>query len=954
MLREAISAFDRTQELDRESAGSPSTIARRRQTYGKRGVARLFLSRGPDAVESELQSAIADLDVAESLGDTSPQHFEYVLESLCRLYDISADADVLTRAATLSSSLQSQSALGRDLLYGVASVVRRVAIAECASDRTQAESSFRQAIELASHGMNEPYSGRGIEQRSFHALIGELEGRLFKMLSEVSESDSLLDSALHHLELAHSDDDPYPGLALPFVLLEKAKRIRASNLLEALHLLRKSKEICRQSGGEPTPLENDIDAELVATEIWQSLECDNLDRLASALREAIDSSHRIINYAAIAHAARRLVRIEGYAPIVFAVSTILEDAFHQSDGNVFLASNSATLKLILAKQERDIELLTDAAKLFEKTCLLHPEGGTRELCGNYGDACYWLGREHYLRNDIAFAIACFEDSIVQYERALMLSTDMTNPVGQTTFTTRITHSRIGSALLWIHRLSNRRMRIDLIQKAIEHLETSHLLGNDDPSNYGLLADAYHVLGRSLQSVDFLRRAAILKEDARTAGEVSRENPSVSARIHFRIWELTREHSELTRAISLSLQSAKRDPSWAWPWLQLSEMCESAGNNWQVAITSIDSVPQSDFGGALRAGNWKHLLIHACQLALSTEEFRAARVGSGGRQQGVYVLDDPHALLSKTIVFKRTDRASAHREMASCTAFRSHLQNTGAPWYIRVAEPIDVVDSNEFSTYVMRRVNGQVLGTIAVDDTADPGEVHQAYLRCAEALAHFHVWSCSSVQGAKRSGLEGLLSSLQDSCAYLDLPQAMSRQVIDHFRLLVPSDLPQVRKKDAHPENWIISGNGDVFVIDFESSTYLPLLFELVLLIEDYPAFTVGDWQSRLPLVSAYGSILSEHEPSYEEFLDVSQDTYNAFALLVSINGLARYSRRARKMHSTSARRYLGLRVDHYLAWIRSCASQSNAILELESELRHNSRLFEDIGTHWSTEESRRR
>ena len=46
--------------------------------------------------------------------------------------------------------------------------------------------------------------------------------------------------------------------------------------------------------------------------------------------------------------------------------------------------------------------------------------------------------------------------------------------------------------------------------------------------------------------------------------------------------------------------------------------------------------------------------------------------------------------------------------------------------------------------------------------------------------------------------------------------------------------PQVLKKDAHPENWLIDDYGNICMIDFESSRKQPVIFEVVQLLDDHP------------------------------------------------------------------------------------------------------------------------
>ena len=63
---------------------------------------------------------------------------------------------------------------------------------------------------------------------------------------------------------------------------------------------------------------------------------------------------------------------------------------------------------------------------------------------------------------------------------------------------------------------------------------------------------------------------------------------------------------------------------------------------------------------------------------------------------------------------------------------------------------------------------------------------------------------------------------------------------------------QLRKKDAHAENWILTG-GKLMMIDLEASGYRPALFEVAQLIDDFGVIPVDDagFKMRLRLAREY-------------------------------------------------------------------------------------------------------
>lgn len=79
-----------------------------------------------------------------------------------------------------------------------------------------------------------------------------------------------------------------------------------------------------------------------------------------------------------------------------------------------------------------------------------------------------------------------------------------------------------------------------------------------------------------------------------------------------------------------------DRRWPWPFMQLAQLLSETGA----------PLREVDHGGERQ--DVPALLAHATRLAIETQEFRQKVLG--GRSE-TFVLDDPHRLLSATLVLK---------------------------------------------------------------------------------------------------------------------------------------------------------------------------------------------------------------------------------------------------------------------------------------------------------------
>jgi hypothetical protein len=471
------------------------------------------------------------------------------------------------------------------------------------------------------------------------------------------------------------------------------------------------------------------------------------------------------------------------------------------------------------------------------------------------------------------------------------------------------------------------------EAAARHFERSRSLGNDSPELLGLLGDCYYRIGRTKRDVTELRRAADLKDLARNrAAEreqhfVSmRENWSLTARIEESIWKISGAPANLAAAIRAGLRAHAADPKWPWPVFQLAAMRRSSGDKFNIAVSLNDTVEDIDprLQAALRQWSVEPLEVFGAELAVRSEEFR--RRVLGGRTQ-VYVLDDPHGLLSATIVLKRNTRSNAGREAADALALAEFLRSSGADPLFSVARPLAVVPLDDsHAVYAMQHVKGRELGSLIVRGL----HVNQPLFsdickRVVDFLAWFHAWSWREGIGTGPASPRELREVAESICS--SWRQAgSSKKDAEELRSLLAGVLPAwavgFRKKDAHPENWLVTANGQVVLIDLESTKQLPVLYDFCQLIDDYPILTVDEegMQMRKELLAQYCHYVAERIPELCEEPLVAGDRWTVacgFTLFRAAFGLARLVRRGRDGNATtsSALRSAAVRRDHYVRLI---------------------------------------
>jgi len=206
---------------------------------------------------------------------------------------------------------------------------------------------------------------------------------------------------------------------------------------------------------------------------------------------------------------------------------------------------------------------------------------------------------------------------------------------------------------------------------------------------------------------------------------------------------------------------------------------------------------------------------------------------------------------------------------------------------------------------MRKSNGVQLGRLVVRAVAGSEQNPKPhFLEALHLLAFYHAWS-----GRKHGqSLRQVASEIFEGCFRLGLANRLAAEF--------PSDWPLVRKKDAHPENWLRVSSGRITMLDFDASRPCPLLLDAVQLIDDYPLIAVNTsgWQERLEMVRCYLQQLEDLGFVHGTNTQTVERAYAALLTFRCAFGLRQQSQAhhgALERDSMSALKAIRARIEHY-------------------------------------------
>jgi hypothetical protein len=188
----------------------------------------------------------------------------------------------------------------------------------------------------------------------------------------------------------------------------------------------------------------------------------------------------------------------------------------------------------------------------------------------------------------------------------------------------------------------------------------------------------------------------------------------------------------------------------------------------------------------------------------------------------------------------------------------------------------------------------------------------------ELLELYHQWG--GVRNLDQRWRSRLVIDFRNLLSRFGVRESDIRGAEGLFERILPNDLPRVRKKDAHPENWMVTGAGKIVMIDLEATSWQPALLDVVQLIDDYPVFHPDErgWQARMALAHRYWkNVLRTDVPE-----GLIESTYTAFIIYRCVFGILRCNQNFSQGDSSSSLKALELRMRHFHALLKFISTSS--------------------------------
>ncbi|CAN7222818.1 phosphotransferase [Bradyrhizobium sp. LjRoot220] len=601
------------------------------------------------------------------------------------------------------------------------------------------------------------------------------------------------------------------------------------------------------------------------------------------------------------HAAQKLLDAPPdthISQLVQRIAKALDAASQQPNLNtkssVTLSAHAAQLSLALGSHFKELALRQNLRVLEAD-----PNQASPMKLSTIGRLALDIGKEVLRDGDVTSAQDRFRESIEWTRKSVVLAR---NSKSSKNFSVTVAHCCLGEAYLRLQAIVG---GATLARRALRHFETAQKIGRTSPEVFGLMGDAHFRLGRYLREPFHLRKALELKRTALISYKATREALSICGAALLLLYQLEGSSECLEEAVTSCLSAHDLDPKWPWPLLQLARIVDG-----ELAPAAIQRVSAALQCGSMDA---RHLSIElkkrAVELIIENTEF--VRQVIGGRT-GVFVLSDQHRLISGSIVLKPTSISNARREVAATTEFSLYLKSLGVGEKYALPTPITLknVDADT-CIYAMECVDGQTLSQALLDLVIDGQD--QAVLEtlgiAVRFLATYHAWELQ--RNDRQMSMGDAAREISGVAAIMKLSKDRSTQLCAVANSALQLSVPLLPKKDAHPDNWLVTSNG-LFMLDLESSGVRPACFEVAQLLDDYGLIEISEsgFQTRLGLMQIYLNTMAElgkpiavAEPSAEEL-------YSFFWALRCGFGLG-YCRRHSRVASSSAQRRLSDRKSHY-------------------------------------------
>ncbi len=905
---------------------SKLTQAQLRLATGMRGVSRILLCR-TRSDEIELEEAFDDLYDSYELGNNGAECQTYLRECITRRLELGYDA-------AAHDSLAELLAIARVKDRQYCSDVYKYHLASLRpleSDDPARVHHVEAAIAACSTALTLPESDNESSDYVFHGYRGHTISLRWSLIGDAAEQRMLedIEAALPDLRLAASHG--FGGADLPLALLRHAGLYNLVQPDQAMSDLDEAEASLHLVGAPDlkTKISNQIAASKLEHRLREAIAAQDSSSILAICDQllAIGAAGNRWHFSALLGLRQTWgEQPSGTAELVAKTRAVIDqvvssiDELEETSEHTGLClSYAAGLSRRLDADNPSLEtyrLYTTAIDILKE-----PNAPLLSQAADYALRLSKLGQTVIADDDAPELIV---EAIAFYERAQAVAAGTSESLPDS-FSLTVGHSKLGEAYL---RAGVALAGPDAHEKAIYHFQTARDLGNQTPHLLGLLGDAFYRQARATRDPELFKQALELKLKAQEIGQKSREQCSIIARIHEFFYDQSGDPVHLGEAIDAAISAHSEEPNWPWPLFQLAGYAEQPALALSQLTVQRPELPDMLAGVRenVLAGKRQELLDAAVQRAASSDEFKRKLLG--GRSQ-VFFLEDPHRLLSSSMVLKPMVRKEAQKEINATKKLASFLATNPDFKDLLLPKPIALIDYNPDpvtksqnpnidSVYAMERESGRDLGRYIFKDSPSGYAGSELVMKSLDYPRIYHDWcgiKWDDGNALARNTLERFKGNLA-RIANIEAPQKIAKGWFD----LLPSDLPVSRKKDAHPENWIVDRRSRIVMIDLEASKPEIVFRDISQLIDDYPVFanTKEGWDQRLGLVKHYCDEAGLDEIDAEE----RERAFTAFAIKRAAFGFTFVPSKMQDAKSSAGRKRLHARRRHYVGLVRFLATNS--------------------------------
>ena len=261
--------------------------------------------------------------------------------------------------------------------------------------------------------------------------------------------------------------------------------------------------------------------------------------------------------------------------------------------------------------------------------------------------------------------------------------------------------------------------------------------------------------------------------------------------------------------------------------------------------------------AIKSGDFGALYSVAAQRALTSTDLTRSYLGS---RNSVLTVDDHLELASGVFIFKGTTKVNQAREAGRLQTLKLRIDGLELADQFEVPELIGEVSlSSVDQTFglqtelvsMQRFKDGESLEQLFTRSQSDLNPTKDLLLRCVEYLALIHSTQGFADAGSGSTRRQLLTKEVGVWLRNLIGTETAKTEFESWWHLAMP--LKSFPKRDAHPGNWICTGDGRVTAVDFESAGNRPIGYELAQLTDDEPGISVDvqGWEFREKVILTY-------------------------------------------------------------------------------------------------------